>query len=115
MFGAHLGQSSCVGGRGRTNLRPPCVGQDGLQQDAEVRADPDWQRTYELETPLWLPAGTELLATGVFDNSYLNPNNPDPSATVQYGQQSSDEMFSVRYKFRHAQPAIKNTKGGSTQ
>ena len=77
--------------------------------------DPDWQRTYELETPLWLPAGTELLATGVFDNSYLNPNNPDPSATVQYGQQSSDEMFSVRYKFRHAQPATKNTKGESTQ
>ena len=66
--------------------------------------DPDWQRTYELETPLQLNAGTELLATGVFDNSYLNPNNPDPSVAVHYGQQTSDEMFSVRYKFRHAKP-----------
>ncbi|MDG2206276.1 MAG: redoxin domain-containing protein [Pirellulales bacterium] len=64
--------------------------------------DPDWQRTYELETPIWLPAGSELLATGNFDNSYLNPNNPDPSVSVEYGQQSSDEMFSVRYKYRIA-------------
>ncbi len=66
--------------------------------------NPDWQRTYELEKPIWLPAGSELLATGNFDNSELNPNNPDASAMVQYGQQSSDEMFSVRYKFRHAPP-----------
>ena len=69
--------------------------------------DPDWQRTYELETPLWLPAGSELLATGNFDNSYLNPNNPDPTVSVEYGQQSSDEMFSVRYKYRHADPETK--------
>lgn len=62
--------------------------------------NPDWQRTYELETPLFLPAGSELLATGVFDNSYLNPSNPDPNATVEYGQQSNDEMFSTRFKFR---------------
>ena len=66
--------------------------------------DPDWQRKYELETPIWLPAGSELLATGNFDNSYLNPNNPDPSVSVEYGQQSSDEMFSVRYKYRIAPP-----------
>jgi hypothetical protein len=64
--------------------------------------DPDWQRTYELKTPLYVPAGTELLATGHFDNSKLNPNNPDPSAEVLWGQQTYNEMFSTRFKYRLA-------------
>lgn len=62
--------------------------------------DQGWQRTYELEKPLFVPAGTELLATGHFDNSNLNPNNPDPSAEVVWGQQTTDEMFSTRFKYR---------------
>ena len=63
--------------------------------------DPFWQRTYELATPLRLPAGAELAATAVFDNSKLNPNNPDPSAEVTWGQQTkTDEMFSTRFKYR---------------
>lgn len=62
--------------------------------------DPAWQRTYELARPLRLPAGTELLATGHFDNSDLNPNNPDPTAEVVWGQQTTDEMFSTRFKYR---------------
>jgi hypothetical protein len=64
------------------------------------RFDPAWQRTYELATPLKVAAGTELLATGYFDNSDLNPNNPDPSAEVVWGQQTTDEMFSTRFKYR---------------
>jgi thiol-disulfide isomerase/thioredoxin len=67
--------------------------------------DPAWQRTYELATPLKLPAGSELLATGHFDNSRFNPNNPDPSATVLWGQQMSDEMFSTRFRYRLAPQA----------
>jgi hypothetical protein len=72
--------------------------------------DPFWQRTYELATPLRLPAGAELLATAHFDNSKLNPNNPDPSAEVTYGQQTkTDEMFSTRFKFRTVnQPQVAN-------
>jgi len=62
--------------------------------------DPDWQRTYELKKPLLVRAGTELLATAHFDNSWLNPNNPDPSSTVVWGQQTNDEMFSTRFKVR---------------
>jgi hypothetical protein len=65
--------------------------------------DQAWQRTYELAKPLRLPAGTELLASGRFDNSDINPNNPDPSATVMWGQQTTDEMFSTRFKFRIAE------------
>ena len=64
--------------------------------------DTDWQRTYELEQPLFVRAGTELLATGTFDNSRWNPNNPDPEQTVEWGQQTTDEMFSVRFKYRVA-------------
>lgn len=64
--------------------------------------DQDWQRTYELETPFFVPAGTELLATGIYDNSRFNPKNPDPSATVMWGQQTTDEMFSTRFKYRLA-------------
>jgi hypothetical protein len=65
--------------------------------------DQGWQRTYELKTPLQVNAGTELLATGHWDNSALNPNNPDPSAAVEWGQQTTDEMFSTRFKYRLAQ------------
>ena len=47
-----------------------------------------------------IAAGTELLATAHFDNSELNPNNPDPSATVYWGEGTTDEMFSTRFKYR---------------
>jgi hypothetical protein len=67
--------------------------------------DPGWQRTYELATPFLLPAGTELIATAIFDNTDLNPNNPDPNAEVVWGQQTYDEMFSTRFKYRLADAA----------
>ena len=62
--------------------------------------DANWQRTYELETPLPVAAGTELVATVYFNNSKLNPNNPDPSANVYWGLQTTDEMFSTRIQYR---------------
>ena len=31
--------------------------------------------------------------TGSFDNSVGNPNNPDPTRRVVFGEQSWDEMF----------------------
>lgn len=62
--------------------------------------DMNWQRTYELETPLLIPAGSELVATAYFDNSRFNPNNPDPTTDVFWGLQSSDEMFSTRVQYR---------------
>jgi hypothetical protein len=59
-----------------------------------------WQRTYELATPLRVPAGTELRGTAHFDNSEFNPRNPDPSSVVTWGEGTTDEMFSSRFKFR---------------
>lgn len=53
----------------------------------------DWQTLYRLETPKRLPAGTRIVVTGGWDNSIRNPYNPDPSRTVQFGEQSWEEMF----------------------
>jgi peroxiredoxin len=52
-----------------------------------------WQAQYRLAEPKRLPARTALRVSGTFDNSPENPYNPDPSATVRFGDQTSDEMF----------------------
>lgn len=53
----------------------------------------NWQMVYRLKEPVLLPAGTEIVAEGAFDNSRYNPLNPDPSQTVVWGDQVWDEMF----------------------
>jgi peroxiredoxin len=55
--------------------------------------DLDWQRTYHLATPKAVPAGTKIRVQGVYDNSATNPDNPDPTKAVRFGEQSWDEMF----------------------
>lgn len=53
----------------------------------------DWQALYRLEEPISIPRGTVLLCEGTFDNSVQNRFNPDPNTTVQFGEQSWEEMF----------------------
>ncbi len=57
------------------------------------RYDFHWQLNYKLATPRLLRAGTRLVCTAWFDNSPNNPNNPDPTAEVRYGEQSWEEMM----------------------
>jgi len=52
-----------------------------------------WQPGYRFEKMLELAAGTRLEMDGHWDNSANNPNNPDPTATVRWGQQIWEEMF----------------------
>jgi mono/diheme cytochrome c family protein len=52
-----------------------------------------WQLWYNLAEPMVLPKGTRIECTAHFDNSSDNPENPDPSKTVIWGQQSWDEMM----------------------
>jgi hypothetical protein len=52
-----------------------------------------WQLSYRLKNPLPLPAGTLLQAVATFDNSPGNEHNPDPSATVRWGEQTWAEMM----------------------
>lgn len=54
--------------------------------------DFNWQTTYFLAKPVRLPKGTRLDYTAVFDNSANNPANPDPKKSVQWGDQSFEEM-----------------------
>jgi|SRR5690554_1115900 len=52
-----------------------------------------WQMVYRLKEPVFLPAGTRIIAEGGFDNSIFNPLNPDPQRAVGWGDQIWDEMF----------------------
>ena len=57
--------------------------------------DFNWQIIYYLAQPLHLPKGTRVEVTAHWDNSANNPRNPDPTKTVRWGNQSTDEMLSV--------------------
>lgn len=53
----------------------------------------NWQFSYRLEEPVFLPAGTKLVTRGAMDNSERNRFNPDPSKPVRFGLQTMHEMF----------------------
>ena len=59
------------------------------------RYDFNWQIVYYQRQPLRLPAGTELHLTAHWDNSASNRWNPDPTATVHWGDQSWQEMLAA--------------------
>ncbi len=52
-----------------------------------------WQLTYDLAEERVFPKGTKFEATATFDNSENNPFNPDPKASVRFGDQTWDEMM----------------------
>lgn len=55
--------------------------------------DFNWQTPYRLATPQKVPKGSFLKCVATFDNSEANPYNPDPKATVHWGDQTWDEMM----------------------
>ena len=57
------------------------------------RYDFDWQLDYKLAQPRRVPAGTKVRVVAHFDNSSANPDNPDPTATVRWGEQTWEEMM----------------------
>ena len=57
------------------------------------RYDFNWQLRYDYATPKYLPRGSTVKVTAVFDNSADNPANPDPTKTVKWGPQTYDEMM----------------------
>jgi hypothetical protein len=68
-----------------------------LLQVPKYRAD--WQLDYYLATPKALPKGTKLLVTAHFDNSAANKNNPDPTASVSFGDQVWEEMMAGYFTY----------------
>ena len=64
-----------------------------------------WQSVYRLEKPLPVPKGTVIHCVAHFDNSRKNPNNPDPSQTVYWGDQTWEEMMIGWMDFYYDRPA----------
>jgi hypothetical protein len=52
-----------------------------------------WQTDYWLAEPLALPKDAKLHVSAHFDNSPANRANPDPAATVRWGDQTWEEMM----------------------
>ncbi len=52
-----------------------------------------WQTDYWLAKPLTLPKGSKLAVRAHYDNSAANRYNPDPAATVRWGDQTWEEMM----------------------
>jgi hypothetical protein len=55
--------------------------------------DFNWQETYYLATPMHLEKGTKVEVYATYDNSANNPNNPDPTQDVHWGEQTWQEMM----------------------
>jgi hypothetical protein len=67
--------------------------------------DFNWQRYFQLEEPLYAPAGTRLIHSMVYDNSSNNLSNPDAAAQVSFGEQTWEEMLYGGVSFRYASKA----------
>jgi len=55
--------------------------------------DFNWQLDYKLAEPKFMPKGSTLVVTAHYDNSSANRFNPDPTATVRWGEQTWEEML----------------------
>jgi cytochrome c553 len=53
----------------------------------------NWQITYRMAEPKFIPKGTRLAIISHFDNSPNNPLNPDPTKVVRWGEASEMEMM----------------------
>ena len=54
---------------------------------------------YHPDNEVKLPAGTRLDLLAHYDNSELNPDNPDPIKNVTFGTQANDEMMFTVFEF----------------
>ena len=59
----------------------------------------NWQKIYDFNEPLFVPAGSQLEFIGTFDNTETNPFNPDASQTLHWGEQTWQEMFFGFYRY----------------
>jgi len=63
--------------------------------------DFNWQHTYRFAKPVFAPAGSVLRFTLWWDNSANNPNNPDPTADVEWGLPTHEEMSQGYMSFQY--------------
>jgi hypothetical protein len=59
----------------------------------------NWQLKYQPDKWVSVKKGDRLRVTAWYDNSPNNPNNPDPTVEVFWGDQSRDEMLFAFFDF----------------
>lgn len=69
--------------------------------------DFNWQNTYEFAEPKKMPSGTRLHCEAWFNNSASNLANPDPTASVRWGDQTWEEMMIGYFSATPADEGIK--------
>jgi hypothetical protein len=96
------------GGSTKVSIRYP----DGREVMllALPRYDFNWQYEYFLKQPLKIPAGSKIIARWTYDNSTRNPSNPDPTKTVHWGEQTSEEMLATYLHYRWTDETVKDQK-----
>jgi hypothetical protein len=57
------------------------------------RYDFGWQVYYYPKKPIRVPKGTKIEGIAHYDNSTKNPQNPDPTKPVRFGEQTWEEMM----------------------
>lgn len=67
----------------------------------------NWQITYRMNQPKFIPKGTRLAIISHFDNSPNNPLNPDSSQAVRWGGASEMEMMDGWIEYLDALPRPK--------
>ena len=70
--------------------------------------DFNWQRYFQLQEPLEVPAGTMLIHRTTWDNSAANPYNPDPTLDIAWGEQSWEEMLYGGVSFRYKNSGLES-------
>jgi hypothetical protein len=91
---AQARQRAAVNGEAQARQRAAVNKETGqIEPLLHVNYDFYWQLSYRLAEPLRLKAGTRLQAVAWYDNSSKNPHNPDPHASVTWGDQTYDEMM----------------------
>ncbi|RYD53300.1 MAG: T9SS type A sorting domain-containing protein [Sphingobacteriales bacterium] len=64
-----------------------------------------WQRNYQFQKPILVPAGSVVYATAVYDNTTGNPSNPsNPPINVSAGEGTKDEMMLIYFSIALYQP-----------
>ena len=77
--------------------------------------DFNWQTSYQLAEPLSIPAGSLMHIVGHYDNSEKNFNNPNPKATVRWGEQTWDEMLIGYFDIAVARETFDATRKAETK
>ncbi len=66
--------------------------QHGVFENERPEYDFNWQTTYIYGERKKIPQGTKVVLTTTYDNSAGNIHNPDPDATVRWGEETTYEM-----------------------